>query len=219
MKFAAIKSIAIGLMIAGTVPSAASASETGSQVVPFEDLCSAENRSDSEICSFLGNADQVFGFEEKASLTGDPSSYIIVARYDDDWSIYSRGVHRHPSNDAEGSWTTETRKSARKIPSSIAERFYASQAFRAKGAPDNSDKPAVICNDGSVLNLALKGSKMQVGSDPEVVVRRFTCATPTQFSTVKLDLMRLAVEYDPQLAQFFPGAVSNLSGLQGEPSD
>ncbi len=206
--------LSFGLAYAALLPATVSAKETNSEVVPFEKLCDAESRPYLKLCNFLENADEVIGFEETVSLTGDPNSYVVLARYDDDWSIYARGVFRHPSQDVEGSWTTETRAVTRRISTEMMAKFYASQAWR--GDKEQESKPAQrpkICLDGASFTIGIKGSDLQTGSDPKIVARRFFCSSKAGFNEMKLDLQKLAVEKDPEMAKFFPSAVRNLTGL------
>jgi hypothetical protein len=133
-----MKSIKAGLLTvaiasAGMAPNSAIAqSSSPSVLVPFATLCDATSRHHMELCQFLEAADEVLGYEQAVSLNGDPNSFVVVARYGDDWSIYARGVHRLPSQDEEGSWTTETREITRRISPELAQRFTASLAWRGK---------------------------------------------------------------------------------------
>jgi hypothetical protein len=165
-----MKSIKAGLLTvaiasAGMAPNSAIAqSSNPSVLVPFATLCDATSRHHMELCQFLEAADEVLGYEQAVSLNGDPNSFVVVARYGDDWSIYARGVHRLPSQDEEGSWTTETREITRRISPELAQRFTASLAWRGKlEEPTATAQLEEICLDGTLETMAIKGSDLKSG--------------------------------------------------------
>jgi hypothetical protein len=215
-----MKSIKAGLLTvaiasAGMAPNSAIAqSSSPSVLVPFATLCDATSRHHMELCQFLEAADEVLGYERAVSLTRDPNSYVVMARYGDDWSVYARGVHRLTSKNNEGSWTTETREITRRISPELAQRFTASLAWRGKLEETTAAAQLEeICLDGIVVTLAVKGSDFQSGGDPKTVVRQSVCGGDADIHAMRLDFEKLAIGQDPEMAKFFPQAVSNLSGL------